>query len=138
MTDAPEWASRQAPSLADIETLARAALEALPEEFRSPARLVAIRVEDFPDDDTLDEMRIESPFELTGLYDGVPLTERSVMDQPDRPDAVWLYRRPILDEWADRGNETLGHLVAHVLVHELAHHFGWSDQDIAAIDAWWT
>lgn len=138
MTDAPEWASRQAPSLADIETLARAALEALPEEFLSPARLVAIRVEDFPDNDTLDEMRIESPFELTGIYDGVPLTERSVMDQPDRPDAIWLYRRPILDEWAERGNETLGHLVAHVLVHELAHHFGWSDEDIAAIDAWWT
>ena len=138
MTDAPDWASRQAPSLAEIETLARAALEALPEEFRSPARLVAIRVEDFPNDGTLEEMRIGSPFELTGLYDGVPLTERSVMDQPDRPDAIWLYRRPILDEWAERGNETLGHLVAHVLVHELAHHFGWSDEDIAAIDAWWT
>lgn len=138
MTDAPDWALRQAPSLAEIEALARAALEALPEEFRTPAQLVAIRVENFPDDDTLDEMRIESPFELTGLYDGVPLTERSVMDQPDRPDAIWLYRRPILDEWAERGNETLGHLVAHVLVHELAHHFGWSDEDIAAIDAWWT
>lgn len=138
MTDASDWASRQAPSLAEIETLARAALEALPEEFRSPAQLVAIRVEDFPDDGTLEEMRIGSPFELTGLYDGVPLTERSVMDQPDRPDAIWLYRRPILDEWAERGNETLGHLVAHVLVHELAHHFGWSDEDIAAIDAWWT
>lgn len=138
MTDAPDWASRQAPSLAEIEALARAALEALPEEFRTPAQLVAIRVENFPDDDTLDEMRIESPFELTGLYDGVPLTERSVMDQPDRPDAIWLYRRPILDEWAERGNETLGHLVAHVLVHELAHHFGWSDEDIAEIDAWWT
>lgn len=138
MTDAPDWAPRQAPSLADIETLARAALEALPEEFRGPARLVALRVEDFPDDDILNELQIESPFELTGLYDGVPLTERSVMDQPVRPDAIWLYRRPILDEWTERGNEPLGHLVAHVLVHELAHHFGWSDDDIAAIDAWWT
>lgn len=138
MTDAPDWAPRQAPSLADIETLARAALDALPEEFRGPARLVALRVEDFPDDDILDELQIESPFELTGLYDGVPLTERSVMDQPVRPDAIWLYRRPILDEWTERGNEPLGHLVAHVLVHELAHHFGWSDDDIAAIDAWWT
>ena len=138
MTVPPDWTSRMAPSLADIETLARSALEALPEEFREPARLVAIRVEDFPEDDMLDELQLESPFELTGLYDGIPLTERSVMDQTLRPDAIWLYRRPILDEWCERGNEPLGHLVAHVLVHELAHHFGWSDDDIAAIDAWWT
>jgi hypothetical protein len=72
-----------------------------------------------------------------GLYDGVPLTEKSVSDQPQQPDAIWLFRRPILDEWADRGNVTLAELVSHVMVHELAHHFGWSDDDIARIDPWW-
>lgn len=80
---------------------------------------------------------IEDPFELTGLYDGIPLTEKSVMDQPMGPDTVWLFRRAILDEWVDRGNVTLRELVAHVTVHEFAHHFGWSDDDIAAIDPWW-
>jgi predicted Zn-dependent protease with MMP-like domain len=74
---------------------------------------------------------------LTGLYEGTPLTEKSVMDQPLGPDVIWLFRRPILDEWLDRGNVSLGELVAHVLIHELAHHFGWSDADIAAIDPWW-
>ena len=81
-------------------------------------------------------MGIEDPFELTGLYDGVALTERSVMDQPQRPDAVWLYRRPILEEWIDRGDVALDRLVSHVLVHEIAHHLGWSDDDIRAIDDW--
>ena len=102
-----------------------------------PARQVLLRVEDFAPDDLLDEMDIESPFELTGLYDGIPLTEKSVMDQPSAPDVIWLFRRAILDEWAERGNVTLGDLVAHILVHELAHHFGWSDDDIARIDRWW-
>ena len=73
----------------------------------------------------------------TGLYDGIPMTEKSVMDVPHGPDVVWLFRRPILDEWADRGNVTLTELVAHVTIHEFAHHFGWSDDDIAAIDPWW-
>jgi predicted Zn-dependent protease with MMP-like domain len=71
------------------------------------------------------------------LYDGIPLTEKSVMDQPHGPDTIWLFRRPILDEWADRGDIALGALVAHVYVHELAHHFGWSDAEIADIDPWW-
>ena len=77
------------------------------------------------------------PFELTGLYDGTPLTQKSSFDQPEGPDTVWLFRRPILDEWAERGNVTLTELVAHVTIHEFAHHFGWSDADIARIDAWW-
>jgi predicted Zn-dependent protease with MMP-like domain len=85
----------------------------------------------------LDDLGVEDPFDLTGLYDGIPLTEKSVMDVVDRPDTIWLFRRPILDEWAERGDVTLGQLVAHVLVHELAHHFGWSDEEIAAIDRWW-
>ncbi|WP_371054990.1 MULTISPECIES: metallopeptidase family protein [unclassified Rhodosalinus] len=126
-----------APSAEDIERLARAALDALPEAFRPAARQVALRVDEFAPDWMLSEMAIEDPFELTGLYDGIPMTEKSVGDQPHGPDTVWLFRRPILDEWADRGDVTLGALVAHVLVHELAHHFGWSDADIATIDRWW-
>ncbi len=132
------WQDAQAPSLAVIEALAAAAIERLPPEFRSGLTGVAVRIEDFPPDDMLREMEIMDPLELTGLYDGIPLTQKSTMDQPTQPDTIWLFRRPILDEWADRGDEPLGHLVAHVLVHELAHHFGWSDDDIAAIDEWWT
>ncbi len=97
---------------------------------------LAIRVEDFADDEMLEDLGIEDPFELTGLYDGSPLTERSVFDQPTRPDVVWLFRRPILEEWIDRGDVALDRLVAHVLIHEIAHHLGWSDEDIRAIDDW--
>jgi len=125
-----------APSLADFERMARAAYEALPQVFRQPCEGLLIRVADFADDDLLAGMKIEDPFELTGLYDGVALTEKSVMDVAAAPDTVWLYRRPILDEWAGRGDVTLSALIAHVLVHEIAHHFGYSDDDIAAIDDW--
>jgi len=131
------WAIRAAPSLDEIAALAEAARAALPAAFRPAAEAVAIRVEDFADTAMLADVDLHDPFELTGLYDGIPLTERSVLDQPDRPDTIWLFRRPILDEWAERGTEPLGRLVAHVYVHELAHHFGWSDADIAAIDPWW-
>lgn len=125
------------PTLEEIETIAHDTVEALPEAFRGPARTVAIRVEDFPSDDMLASLDIDNPFELTGLYEGIPLTEKSVFDQPGGPDVIWLFRRPILDEWADRGDVEIGALVAHVMVHELAHHFGWSDDDIASIDRWW-
>lgn len=125
-----------APSLADFERLARAAYEALPPVFRKPCEGLVIHVADFADEETLAKMEIENPFELTGLYHGVALTEKSVMDVATQPDAVWLYRRPILEEWAERGDVTLAALVAHVLVHEIAHHFGYSDDDIAAIDDW--
>ena len=127
-----------APDAADIEAIALATVEALPEAFRTHARAVVLRVEDFASDAVLDAMEIEDPFALTGLYDGIPLTEKSVADQPGQPDAIWLFRRAILDEWAARGDVALPALVAHVMVHELAHHFGWSDADIATIDAWWT
>lgn len=127
-----------APDLAAFEAMAMAALADVPQPFRAAAQGVAIRVEDFAPDYILDDMKMDSPFELTGLYDGIPLTEKSTAQQPTSPDTIWLFRRPILDEWADRGNEALGDLIAHVLVHELAHHFGWSDDDIAAIDKWWT
>lgn len=130
-------ASLTAPDLTVIETLAQTAIAALPAPYRAAAEQVALRIEDFAPDHILDEMEIEDPFDLTGLYDGIPLTQKSVMDQPSGPDTIWLFRRPILDEWIERGNEPLGSLVAHVLVHELAHHFGWSDEDIARIDRWW-
>ena len=125
-----------APSLADIERIARVAYDALPPKFREPCEGLLIRVADFADDETLAEMGIANAFELTGLYRGIALTEKSVMDVATEPDSVWLYRRPILDEWAERGDVTLAALVAHVLIHEIAHHFGYSDDDIAAIDDW--
>lgn len=126
-----------APSLAFIEQLAHETISTLPAPFREPATLVRLRIEDFPDDEIVEEMGLNDPFELTGLYEGVPLTEKSTADQMTRPDVVWLFRRPILDEWAERGNVSLQELVSHVVIHELAHHFGWSDADIAAIDPWW-
>lgn len=133
-----DWSEATAPDAADIEAMALAAVEALPQAFRGPAKAVALRVEDFASDQMLDDLEIDSPFDLTGLYDGIPLTEKSVADQPGQPDAIWLFRRPILDEWVHRGDIALSDLVAHVMVHELAHHFGWSDDDIATIDEWWT
>lgn len=132
-----DWAGRTAPDLAEFEALAAAAVAALPEAFAGAARGVALRVEDFADDEMLRSMDIADAFELTGLYAGVPLTEKSVFDQPTEPDTIWLFRRPILDEWAARGDVALGALIAHVYVHELAHHLGWSDADIATVDEWW-
>ncbi|MCE5974417.1 metallopeptidase family protein [Sinirhodobacter sp. WL0062] len=130
------WNGRLAPTLAEFEALAEAARATLPEAFRAPAAAVVLRVEDFAPEDLLDEMEIEDAFELTGLYEGIPMTEKSVMD-PGGPDVIWLFRRPILDEWAARGDVPLDELIAHVFIHELAHHFGWSDGDIATIDRWW-
>lgn len=132
----PPYADLAAPDIAAFEALARAAINRLPEPYRSLARALPLRVEDFPSETILDEMGIDDAFELTGLYDGVPLTERSVADQPTRPEAIWLFRRPILDEWAERVEVPLGELVAHVYIHELAHHFGWSDIEIARIAPW--
>lgn len=131
------WTAATAPSEQDILDMAEAVRADLPAPFAAPAALVLIRVEDFAPPDMLIDMRIDDAFDLTGLYDGIPLTERAFDDPPLRPDTIWLFRRPILDEWAARGDVTLGALVAHVLVHEFAHHFGWSDADIARIDRWW-
>ena len=125
-----------APSLDDIERMARTAFDALPSMFRQHCDGLLIRVADFADDETLDEMGIEDPFELTGIYMGVALTEKSVSDIATEPDQVWLYRRAILEEWIERGDVELDRLGAHVLVHEIAHHFGFSDDDIADIDDW--
>lgn len=126
-----------APDAVLIERLARQAIADLPQGYREAAAAVALRVEDFAPDYLLTDLQIEDPFELTGLYDGIPLTEKSALDQPWQPDTIWLFRRPILDEWVDRETVPLGRLVAHVLVHELAHHFGWSDEEIGQIDPWW-
>ena len=125
-----------APGLDVFEALAAEAFAALPDPMRAACDGVLIRVEDFADEATLDEMAIEDGFELTGMYRGVSLIEKSSGDVAPMPDEVWLYRRPILDEWAARGDVTLGALITHVLIHEIAHHFGWSDDDIAAVDDW--
>ncbi|HRO15060.1 MAG TPA: metallopeptidase family protein [Paracoccus sp. (in: a-proteobacteria)] len=133
----PDWTEATAPTADQIEAMAREVIAGLPSEFAGHALDVILRVDDLPGEDVLDELEIDDPLELTGLYDGVPLTEKTVSDPQHFPDTVWLFRRPILDEWAERGDVTLGALVGHVVVHELAHHFGWSDDDIARIDRWW-
>lgn len=135
MTD--EWTKALPPDLAVIETLARAAIDALPPPFDKAAHSIVLRVEDLAPGPMLDDLGMDDPFSLTGLYEGVPLTEKSIMDQPTGPDVIWLFRRAIVDEWVSRGTIGLGDLVTHVVVHELAHHMGWSDDDIARIDRWW-
>ena len=124
-------------SAPDIEALALAARAALPDPIRRAAEAVAVQVADWPSAEMLEELEIGDPLELTGLYEGSPLTEKSGFDQPYGPDVIWLFREPILAEWRDRGDIELADLVAHVLVHEFAHHIGWSDADIAEIDRWW-
>lgn len=125
----------RAPSLDDFARLAEAAFASLPEAFRRMTGEVIFRVQDFAEQDVLDELGIAEPFELTGLYHGVDLTQRSVFDPAPQASLVFLYRRPILDEWAENGEVTLEELVTHVLVHEIGHHFGLSDAQIDAIEA---
>lgn len=127
-------------NLTDIETiesLAHDTIARFPAAFRRAAQEVVVLVTDWPPAHVLTEMDIDDPLDLTGLYEGIPLTEKSSFDQPLGPDTVWLFRAPILAEWQERGDVTLEALVAHVTVHEFAHHFGWSDADIARIDRWW-
>ncbi|MFM9942176.1 MAG: metallopeptidase family protein [Hyphomicrobiaceae bacterium] len=134
MQNRQDWQRATAPSLADFERMAAYAFDRLPAEFRRLAQDLLIRVEDFAEETDLDDLDIESPFELMGLYRGVSLAQKSVMDTPREPDMVFLFRRAILDYWAE-GDEQLGHLVTHVLVHEIGHHFGLSDEDMEAIEA---
>jgi predicted Zn-dependent protease with MMP-like domain len=131
----PIWRDAAAPSLEEIAALAEAAFAALPAPFRRQAGDIVFRVDDFPSEEMLNDLGIEDPFQLTGLYQGVDLGRRSVLDPSPEPARVFLYRRPILDEWAERGDVSLAELVAHVLVHEIGHHFGLSDEDIEAIEA---
>ena len=121
------------PSADDIEALARRALQALPDPFAGHLRDVVLLVEDFADDATLRDMAIDDPFDLTGIYEGIPIGEKSVEQSGAMPDRIRLFRRPILDEWAD-GEDTLEHLVAHVLIHEVGHHFGLSDEAMHALE----
>jgi predicted Zn-dependent protease with MMP-like domain len=122
------------PSLGDLETLAGDALASLPEEFARHLSPVVIRVEDFPDEETEREMGLESPFDILGLYRGVSLAGQEGSQPPALPDMIYLYRRPILDYWCETG-EDLAHVVRHVLIHEIGHHFGLSDDDMEAIEA---
>ena len=121
------------PSADEMEAIARRALEALPEPFAGHLRDVVLLVEDFADEPTLAAMGIEEPFDLTGIYEGIPITERSGEHSGTLPDRIRLFRRPILDEWAG-GEDSLEHLVAHVLVHEVGHHFGLSDADMHRLE----
>ena len=123
--------------LASFERIARTTAEHFPPPFRELAAQVLIRIEEWPPDAFLRDFGMADPLELTGLYDGVPMTEKSTADPAPFPDTVWLFREPILQEFRDRGDVALSDLIAHVTVHEFAHHFGWSDDDIAEIDRWW-
>ena len=123
-----------APTVEQIEALAEEALLTIPASLRQHVTNLLIRVDDFPDDETVVEMELESPFDLLGLYRGVSLDRKSVQDSGAEPDMVFLYRRPLLDYWCETG-ESLAHLVRHVLIHEIGHHFGFSDADMDAIEA---
>jgi predicted Zn-dependent protease with MMP-like domain len=133
LTDPLAWRPVKAPSVADMETLARKVFAVLPAKFRSLCEGLIIRVEDFAPDDVLDDLDIESEFDLMGLFQGVGLPFQSSTAPVQLPNMVWLYRRPILDYWAEH-DETLGAVVTHVLVHEIGHHFGLSDEDMEAIE----
>lgn len=122
------------PSMEDMESMASRALETIPSELRQFVNGVVIRVEDFPDSETETEMALQSPFDLLGLYRGVSLDRKSVADPWPEVDMIFLYRRPILDYWCETG-EDLIHIVRHVLIHEIGHHFGFSDADMDAIES---
>jgi predicted Zn-dependent protease with MMP-like domain len=128
------WTELKAPSLAELEAMAHEVFERLPVHFRTMCEGVVIRVDDFPTEEVLDELEAESEFDLLGLFQGTGLPFQSHSDVARMPNMIWLYRRPILDYWAEH-EETLGHILRHVLIHEIGHHFGLSDADMAAIEA---
>ncbi|HZN28975.1 MAG TPA: metallopeptidase family protein [Xanthobacteraceae bacterium] len=139
MTDTPfsdplAWRPVRAPSLAELEVIAETAFARLPQKFRALCEGLVIRVEDFPTDEVLDELGAQTEFDLLGLFQGVGLPFRSDSAPVQMPNMIWLYRRPILDYWAEH-EETLGAIITHVLVHEIGHHFGLSDGDMEAIEA---
>ena len=124
-------------TLERIEAIGRDTLAELPEPFAKGARDLVLRVVPQASQDQLAQLGLRHPLDLTGLYEGIPMTEKSVFDQPMGPDTVWLFAEAILDGLSERPGETLETLVRHVTVHEVAHHFGWSDDDIAQVDRWW-
>jgi len=129
-----DWANVETPTLADFDALASAAWTRMPRTFRDLCGDVVIHIEDFATDEVLRDLGLSSPFDLLGLYQGVSLDRKSVMDPGGVPDRIYLYRRPILDYWAEH-EETLGAIVSHVLIHEIGHHFGLSDADMEKIEA---
>jgi predicted Zn-dependent protease with MMP-like domain len=133
VSDPLRWRPVKAPSLAELEVLAAEVFARLPKPFRELAADVVIQVDDFPSDEVLDTMKAETEFDLLGLFQGVGLPFRAESAPVQMPNMIWLYRRPILDYWAEH-DETLGSIVQHVLVHEIGHHFGLSDDDMAAIE----
>ena len=134
ITDPLGWRAVKALSLAEMEAIASDAYRRLPDGFRALCEDVIIRVDDFPSDDVVAEMRLESEFDILGLFQGVGLPFRSENASGQMPNMIWLYRRPILDYWAEH-DESLGAIITHVLVHEIGHHFGLSDDDMEAIEA---
>ncbi len=132
-----QWAALPAPSLDDFEIIAREAFDNLPEPFKGLAAGVPCIVAEFPDEATMKEMGLESEFDILGLFHGIGLPQGGATPQTGQmPNQVWLYRRPILDYWAETADgETLGEIITHVLVHEIGHHFGFSDDDMEAIEA---
>lgn len=132
---AAEWVGLAAPSLDDFEAMARSAFEALPEKFRALVEDVSFAVAEFPDDEVLEDLGFDSPFDLLGLFQGVGRPQGAANPATGQmPNRIFLYRRPILDYWAEN-EDTLGEIVTHVLVHEIGHHFGFSDDDLEAIEA---
>ncbi|MFD1253930.1 Possibl zinc metallo-peptidase [Devosia equisanguinis] len=131
-----DWSGFHAPTLDDIEALASAALAALPEPFKSLSAEVTCSVAEFAEDDIIAHFGMESPFELMGLFTGIGMTHDGAVPHTGQfPNTVFLYRRAILDHWAEHDEDTLGDIVTHVLIHELGHHFGYSDEDMEAIEA---
>ena len=128
------WTNQLAPSLEDFARLAKAAFDALPQPFKGLAGDVVIRVDDFADDEVLAGFGMEDPFELTGLYHGVDIGLRDSMGPAAAPSRIFLYRRPILDEWCERGDVGLDEIITHVLIHEIGHHFGLDDDQIHHIE----
>jgi len=132
--DTTDWAGARAPELTDFERIAEAAYAELPADFRRLTGEIEVRVADFPEEDALDDLGLESEFDLLGLFVGVGLAHGSAGGVTGQfPNRIWLYRRPILDYWAEH-DETLGDIITHVLVHEIGHHFGLSDDDMEAIE----
>ncbi len=131
---APQLSYTVPPSLDDIEAMARAAIAAIPSRLVRHVDGVVVRVEEFPDEETERDMELETPFDLLGLYRGVALSHKDTWAVPQDVDMIFLYRRPLLDYWCETG-EDLAHLIRHVIIHEIGHHFGFSDEDMDAIEA---
>jgi predicted Zn-dependent protease with MMP-like domain len=133
-SDPLSWQAIKAPSVDELQIIAEAAYRRLPVKFRALCEGLVVQVDDFPTDEVLDQLNAETEFDLLGLFQGVGLPFRSESAPVQMPNMIWLYRRPILDYWAEH-DEALGTIITHVLVHEIGHHFGLSDDDMAAIEA---